>query len=82
MTLEKYIETTPKGFYLLIDSVYYGVYKRKVSAQDLMADEKRWELYRKKIVGAVDSIDPPDGYDQARVLQIERGFDLWCKDST
>lgn len=47
MTLEKYIETSPKGFYLMIDSVYYGVYKREVSAQELMKDEKKWNLYRK-----------------------------------
>lgn len=82
MTLEKYIETTPKGFYLLIDYVYYGPNKLKISAQDLMEDERRWKLYRDRIVGAVDSIDPPDGYIQARVLHLEKGFDLWCKDST
>lgn len=82
MTLEKYIETSPKGFYLMIDSVYYGVYKREVSAQELMKDEKKWNLYRKRIIGSVDSIDPPDGYYQARVLHLERGFELWCKEST
>ena len=82
MTLEKYVETTPKGYYLLIDSVYVGGRKRKISAQDLMNDENLWKNNRSKIVGSVDSIEPPDGYDQARVLHLERGFDLWCRDST
>ena len=81
MTLEKYVETTPKGFYLMIYRGYDGPGERKVSLQDLMADEKKWDLYKKMLVGAVDSIEPPDGYDQARLLTIERGFDLWCKDS-
>lgn len=76
MTLEKYIETTPNGFYLLIESVYYGPNRRKISAQDLMADERRWKVYRKRPVGAVDSFDPPDGYDQARIVHLERGWHM------
>lgn len=82
MTLEKYVETTPKGYYLLIDRGYDSPGKRRVPIQDLMADEKKWKIYKKLIVGTVDSIEPPDGYTQARLLCIERGFDLWCKEST
>lgn len=82
MTLEKYVETTPKGFYLLIDRGYNSPGKRRMPIQELMEDEKKWKIYRTHLVGAVDSIDPPNGYDQARVLTIERGFDLWCKEST
>lgn len=82
MTLENYVETTPKGFYLMIYRGYDGPGERKVSLQDLMANEKKWDLYKKMLVGAVDSIEPPDGYTQARLLYIERGFYIWCKDST
>lgn len=82
MTLKKYVETTPKGFYLMIYRGYDGPGERKVSLQDLMANEKKWQLYKNRLVGAVDSIDPPDGYYQARLLTLERGFDLWCKDRT
>ena len=82
MTLERYVETNPKGFYLIIYRGYDGPGERKVSLQNLMANEKKWERYKKMLVGAVDSIEPPDGYDQARVLTLERGFYLWCKDST
>lgn len=82
MTLEKYVETTPKGFYLLIDRGYDSPGKRRIPIQELIENEKKWKLYRKHLVGAVDSIEPPDGYTQARLLHIERGFDLWCKDST
>lgn len=78
MTLEEYIKTTPKGFYLIIE----GPNKAQIPAQEFMAHERRWKLYRNRIVGAVDSIDPPDGYDHARIIRIERGFHLWCKDST
>ena len=82
MTLEKYVETNPKGFYLMIYRGYDGPGERKVSLQDLMANEKKWQFYKDRLVGAVDSIDPPDGYYQARLLTLERGFDLWCKEST
>lgn len=82
MTLEKYVETTPKGYYLLIDRGYNYLGKRRIPIQEIMEDEKKWKIYRKHEVGSVDSIEPPDGYTQARLLYIERGFDLWCKDST
>lgn len=72
MTLEKYIETTPKCFYIIVE----GPNHRKMTVQEIMDNERLWKLYRKHTVGAVDSIDPPDGYDYARIIRIERGWHM------
>lgn len=70
MTLENFIETTPKCFYLIIE----GPNHKKMTVQEMMDNEKLWRLYKKHTVGSVDSIDPPKGYDQARIIRIERGW--------
>lgn len=70
MTLEKYIETTPKCFYIIVE----GPNHKHMPAQEIMDNERLWRLYRKHTVGAVDSIDPPEGYTRAIIVRIERGW--------
>ena len=64
-----------KPFFFFFDDIY------NQNRLEQIEKIKKWELYKKMLVGSVDSIEPPDGYDQARLLTLERGFDLWCKES-